>query len=465
MHSAANGYAPAVAARDRGYAGLDDTGRVQAESKSRSLPAPFPAGWLADDETGVEVWSPSWYRNGTFKVKVEAAAVDGKAHGPGKVILTATLYGRSDRTWEGTFHNGVMMDEALAARPPELIATDEMIHPLDPADAGVVGIERLWRQAEIGGLAIQLCAAKNAFVYVVMTPDFAGLQDDDMKAVGIGAMQALARLCPLREHFQARVRLLPQDYEAAFDRGDTVYGPQLAEVYVYVNRGAASADEWSIQVKNYALAAHKKRLHDEEQAAKKRARAEKQAREIAAASRREMPDIRGLKLGISFEAFTAALADEAKTWTPELKAERTLPDFAEFVQKVQLKDGAVFTATFASSQNGSQLMVLVYEQTLRNGPTPDELRAQLYAKYGQADDEVGQKSWLTWWLRSGFDGEPKGAFLKGRIRAYRDGPAEYLRLVLNDYNLSRADERMRYNAKLQAEIDKAEKSKSDKPKF
>ena len=44
-------------------------------------------------------------------------------------------------------------------------------------------------------------------------------------------------------------------------------------------------------------------------------------------------------------------------------------------------------------------------------------------------------------------------------------PAGWRRLILNDYNLVRHDERVRVQARRQAEIDKFEEGKSDEVKF
>lgn len=466
MHSAANGYGPGREERDRGLAAVDMGGMIQAESKSRErgMP-PFPAGWLADDKSGVEVWSPPWYRNGTFKVKVAVPAVDGKAHGEGRVDVTAQMSGRSDNFFEGTFVNGYLLDPAYNGEPPILTATGYVVHPLDAGAIGHAGVDRAWRQSELDDMRIKKCGFSHSAIYVVMRPDFAEIDDAVMQGIGVGAVQALGRICPLKAHEQSRVYLLPAYHQRQFDRGDETYEPQLAEVYVYIDSDNANPDGWSIQLKNYAKRAHEERLRKEEQERKQREREEQKRRELAAAATREMPDIRGFSLGISFDDFKAQLGDDAVEWTPKLKPGHKMPAFTDFEQKVKLADGATFTAIFASAQNDSRLMVLIYEQYIRSGPTMDQLRGQLYDKYGKPDSEAGGRTWQTWWLRSMLDNEPKGAFLKGRITSGNDGKADYLRLILNDYNLVRHDERVRVQARRQAEIDKFEEGKSDEVKF
>jgi hypothetical protein len=111
------------------------------------------------------------------------------------------------------------------------------------------------------------------------------------------------------------------------------------------------------------------------------------------------------------------------------------------------------------------MLALTYEQHLRDGPEAAALREQLYAKYGAADEEAGGQTWLTWWLKSAADGEPKGAFLKGRLETDRNGRVLRLRLTVNDYNLVRRDEREGAEARRRAEREAFEKKKSNEVKF
>ena len=153
------------------------------------------------------------------------------------------------------------------------------------------------------------------------------------------------------------------------------------------------------------------------------------------------------------------------SWEPKLKDDFKLPQFSTWEQKVTLADGSSFTGLFASTQNGSQMMALTYEQHLREGPEAAALRAQLYAKYGAPDEEAGGQTWLTWWLKSAADGEPKGAFLKGRLETDRNGRVLRLRLTVNDYNLVRRDESEAAEARRRAEREAFEKKKSNEVRF
>ena len=116
IQAAARGHEQAAVERDKGYAALDDTERVRADGRSRDLGLPMPAGWLHDSESGVAFWSPSWYRNGTYKVKVNARSVEGYAHGAGKVGLTASLPGTA--TARAVMLPAVLGAVLIALAPP-----------------------------------------------------------------------------------------------------------------------------------------------------------------------------------------------------------------------------------------------------------------------------------------------------------------------------------------------------------
>jgi hypothetical protein len=462
MHAAARGQNEAVAERDRLLATLDDTAKVQADSLTRNLPVPMPAGWIADAASGVRVWSPSWYRNGTFKLRIEGGSANGGVDGPAKVMLTATLYGRSDRTFEGTFAAGLMLDARLREQGQalQLLESDEIRMALRPEGPA---IHRLWRQTKLDGMQIEACPKATQHLYAVMAPEFTGIEDAQVKAAAVAAAQALAALCPPQAHQVVQLALLPPEHREVYERGATTYTPRLAEVQLY---GLEQAQEsWSISIKNHAREAHARREHEAEQQRKKLEREQKQAREVAAAMTRGMPNIRGFKLGLTFDQFRAAIGADAKTWEPKLKDDFKLPAYNSFQQKVTLNDGTSFVGTFSSAQNGSQMIVLSYEQHLRDGPDAAELRQQLYTKYGQPDDEAGGNTWLTWWLRSAADGEPKGALLRGRIETDQAKRANTLRLTIADNNLARRDEMQGAQARRQAERDAFEQKKSDKPKF
>lgn len=466
MQAGARGHKAAIAERDQMLSNLDDTAKVQADSLSRSLPSPMPAGWLIDPASGVRVWSPSWYRNGTFKVSIVGGNAGGGVHGPAKVALTATLYGRSDRTFEGVFSGGLMLDERLRTPPGwplQLLETDEIRVPLATNPNRHPAIQRLWRQTKMTSMLIESCPADTLYLHAVMAPDFAAIEDAKVKEVAVAATRELSTLCPPQPQAVVRLSLLPPDHREVFQRGATSYAPRLADVQLY---GLDKpVPDWSVSIDNHARQAHAQREQEAEQQRKRVEREQKEAREVAAARAREMPDIRGFKLGLSFDAFKAAIGNDAAAWLPKLKDDHVMPAYASYEQKVTLRDGGAFTGVFASAQNGSRLMALVYEQNLRDGPDADTMRQQLQAKYGPADDLAGGGSTLTWWLRSSVDDEPKGAFLRGRIETDQSKRVTFLRLTISDYGLSRRDEAQAATARRQAEREAFEKQKSDKPKF
>lgn len=461
MQSAARGHDGALLARDRELAALDATSRVQAESLSRSLPAPMPAGWLADDATGARVWSPSWYRNGTFRVRIEGRAVDGLVDGLAKVNLTATLPGRSDRSFEGRFVRGLLLDPRLTGQSFELLETDALRLPVDTA--GSTTIARAWRQTALASLAIEACPKSTPDLYLVAAPGFAATSDEAVKAAAVEAVRRLDAVCPMNAQAPARVFLLPAEHREVYRRGGASFEPRLAELQLY--GFDEPVERWSVSLTNHAREAEQTRLHEAEQKRKREERARKEAAGVAAAMGREMPDIRGLKLGLTFDQFRAALPSPAVTWEPKLKDDHKMPIYSAWRQKVTLQDGTSFTGLFASAQNGSRLAVLSYEQLLRDGPDAETMRQQLYAKYGKADEEAGNRTWLTWWLRSSVGAEPKGAFLKGRIETGPDGKVDRLTLSLTDYGLSRRDEAQAAEARRQAEREAFEKRKSGGAKF
>jgi hypothetical protein len=470
MQGAARGHAEAAAERDRALASFDDTAKVQADSQSRSLPAPMPSGWIADETTGIKVWSPSWYRNGTFRVGVEGKPIDGVdgpvLDGTGKVHLKATLYGRSDRSFEGYFSRGVLLDNRLLNQPAlefELLESDAMRLPIPPIAGGPAGIEQIWRQNKLDSMLVEGCPKTPPRLYVAMAPNFSGIDDEAVKSVALAATQAMAAVCPLDPNGHAVVTLLPTEHREVYERGTLSHTPKLAEVQLYGFSQPAST--WSVSVTNHARQVHARAEQEAQQQRQREAREQKQAREVAAAMTRPMPDIRGFKLGLGFEAFKAAIASEAVEWSPKLKPDFKLPEFTAHEQKVTLADGSLLTGVFSSTQNGSQLMTLSLEQRLRDGPDPDAFRQQLYAKYGAPDEELGGASTVSWWLRSKVEDAPKGAVLRARIESDQTKRVGYFRLTLSDFNLARRDEQQAAAARRAAEREAVEKKKSDKPRF
>ena len=56
IQAAARGHGQAIVERDKGFAALDESGRTQANGRSRDLGLPMPAGWLHDQVTGAAFW-------------------------------------------------------------------------------------------------------------------------------------------------------------------------------------------------------------------------------------------------------------------------------------------------------------------------------------------------------------------------------------------------------------------------
>ncbi|MCP5154189.1 MAG: SEL1-like repeat protein [Ectothiorhodospiraceae bacterium] len=464
MQAAAREHAGATVERDRLWAALDQGEQVRAESLSRDLDVPFPAGWLRDPASGAAVWAPSYYRNGTWGIAIQAESVrDGRVHGAGTVALEAHLYGRSDRTHEGRFVDGVMLDPALDGVDVTLLATDEVRIPLErPIDAPASLVE-IWMLNPLDGLAVTACPRRRPTVYASVDDAFARNDDSAVEAVARSALAAHAARCPLDSRGDVEVNVVPERHHAEVHRGDTVYRPLLAEVQLY--GPDASPTNWQARVTNHARRAWEQAEREAQRQREKAERARKRAEQEAASLTRTLPLVRGLTIGMRLDEVREVLGADVADWSPPWDPNRELPAHASYRQAVRLTDGASLDLTFASAQNDSRLLVVVFEQRLRDGPDPDALRTQLRERYGAEDEASGSDTWLTWWLAGG-TGEARSAFLRARIGVdARAGRVDYLRLVVNDYGLARRDEAQAIEAKRAAQRDQREREKSDAVKF
>ena len=108
----------------------------------------------------------------------------------------------------------------------------------------------------------------------------------------------------------------------------------------------------------------------------------------------------------------------------------------------------------------------MYEQTLRDGPMPDKLMADLTARYGAPDERGASGWWLTWHLKSRVPvADNLGSFLKIHFRTGQDGKVDYFRAVLNDYKFMLQDEQRAADARREADRREYERQKSDGVKF
>ncbi len=172
MQAAARGHEKATLERDKGLASLDEAARLQADYRSRDFGLPMPAGWLHDPQSGTAFWSPSYYRNGTYRVEIEAPAVEGYAHGEGKVRLTASLPGDDDRVFEGVFSNGYLLDGEPLGFPFEMLATDDYLIDLSERLPADFPGSTLWLRNKLSGARVSLCPGGAPDLLVVVNDDF-----------------------------------------------------------------------------------------------------------------------------------------------------------------------------------------------------------------------------------------------------------------------------------------------------
>ena len=467
--AAARGHALARGDRDKRLAAFEANDRIAAAYRARALGPIIPAGWSQDPESGTAVWLPSWFRNGVFKLQLDVPAAEGVAEGEGKAVLTAGLRGYfDDRTFEGHFSRGYFFGQKVMAQPFEMLPTDAYLVRLPDSGTGPFTGTAFWFQNRFGiAIAIHLCDKTSELLAVV--PDgFKVLDDAAVNAVIGEAARVYAGLCPTSEF--ADVTVLPAAHQRVIDRGHTAFEPKLAEASV---DGIDTQAFKILHFENHAAIAHQREVREQERLREKEANRQKRLRNKAAAEARATPNVRGLRLGMTLQQVRTLFADEIAEWKPPWDPKRKLPPYAQFSQAIRLTDGAKFNAKFTSPVNGSQLFSFGYEQTLRNGPSVDILKADLKAKYGAPDEVDWRGNVWTYHLVSQ---RPKrvagGAFMRLRYLPHgSEGSAAvtYFSIGINDYGLGDSDESDAYQARLAAESDarkaQQEKEKSDEVRF
>jgi hypothetical protein len=196
------------------------------------------------------------------------------------------------------------------------------------------------------------------------------------------------------------------------------------------------------------------------------ARAAKQAAWAKAAETRTDFMVRGLRLGMTLPELESKLGSEIVEIRPERKPDWRAPAYAAYTETLRLSDGAKFTVAFSSPVTGSVGGMVMYEQTLRDGPMPDKLMAELTARYGAPDERGASGWWLTWHLKSHVPvPDNLGSFLKIHFRTGQDGKVDYFRAVLNDYKFMMQDEQNAAGARREADRREYERRKSVAVKF
>lgn len=203
---------------------------------------------------------------------------------------------------------------------------------------------------------------------------------------------------------------------------------------------------------------------------------ERAEREAALARGREKArgrkhfDVRGIRLWMQFEEVQAALDGAGARWQSEPTPAPAEAPYHRRSARAELGDGAALRCDFTSAVSGSRLYVVVYEQNLRDGPTPADLLADLEAKYGPPDEAKDTGAyWATYYLESAAEPiqayGPLGAFFKVHFRRDREGRVEFLRLVFNDASLDTHDERAIYAARQDAKRREFERRGSKEATF
>ncbi|MGZ5257837.1 MAG: hypothetical protein ACXWC0_09390 [Burkholderiales bacterium] len=196
------------------------------------------------------------------------------------------------------------------------------------------------------------------------------------------------------------------------------------------------------------------------------ARAAQQAAWAKAAEARTDFTVRGVGLGMTLPEFERKLGAEVVEVRPERKAGWKPPAYSAYEETLCLADGSKLTAKFSSPVNGSLGGVIMYEQTLRDGPTPEKLLSDLTARYGAPDERGASGWWLTWHLKSRVPvADNLGSFLKVHFRTGQDGKVEYFRAVLNDYKFMMLDEQNAAESRRWADRRDYGRQKSDSVKF
>ena len=466
--AASRGQAEALAERDRGLANLAGDDRARAFIAARNLSADIAAGWSRDPASGVAVWLPSWFRDGSYALRVEVPAEDGYAHGIGKVVLKASQAGDSDRTFEGRFFRGRFYGERVREEEIHFLDSDDFLVRLPGSPRqDFAGID-FWLRTEYG---VQI-AADPCYVATNRRPDllvavpegFPVLDDKAAEQAMHEGWRLYQELCP--EGYYAEVYVVPAEFRRQRQRSRMIpeYSPLFARASFYGKRG----EQLSVgQFENLARRAHEKAEAEAERQRQRQAREDKRRRAAEAAGGRGNPDVRGLRLGMTLAEVRALFEDEIAAWEPPWRPERLPAPFRQFSQNIRLADGAKIEASFTSAVNGSLLYAFVYEQNLRDGIDRAKLTADLEAKYGKPDDYGTGGIYWSYKLVSRKPEETLGAFMKVTIRSFETGPdrIDFLRLVINDAGFGSYDERAAYAAEREEKARQYEANKSRKPKF
>ena len=199
---------------------------------------------------------------------------------------------------------------------------------------------------------------------------------------------------------------------------------------------------------------------------KRAARVANEAAWAKAAATRTDFMVRGLRLGMTLPELEGKLGAEIVEIQPKRRTDWKPPAFYPYEETLRLSDGSKVTVAFSSPVTGGLGGMIMYEQTLRDGPPPEKLMADLTGRYGEPDERGASGWWLTWHLKSTApvtDG--RGSFLKVHFRTGTDGKVDYFRAVLNDYKFMQLDEQKAFAARREADRREAETRKSDAVKF
>ncbi len=464
--SASHGYEAAIAKRDSQLAALSKTDRHYAFNRANNLGPEFEAGWSQDPANGISVWLPSWYRTGSYTFKFEVPAKDGYAHGHGKITLTPSLSGDSDRVFEGVFANGYYFGKEKREGEFHYLPSDDILYRLPPSSLKKFSDVVFWVRTGYGGDF----ASNPCYVGINQKPDllisvphgFPVLNDEAAKEVMEEGWKTYLDFCP--KNYHAKLTVVPLKFGTDEDRfGHRIFVPQYATGTYYGKHGE------TLSINNFENHARERHEDEQRKQAKKREREQRRLAKLkaaAAAKTRGNPDIRGVQLGMTISELRDHLKEDIVEWKPSWTANKPLPPFSQPTRTILLNDGAQFTAYFTSPVNGSVLYAMAYEQNLRDGPPKDQLMSDLEAKYGKPDNYGVGKIWWEYELVSLKKKEVMGKFMKIHFQYDKaSNKVEYLRIIVNDAGFGSYDERAAYEAKLQAERDAYEASKSDKPKF
>jgi len=195
------------------------------------------AGWTKDPENAVAVWLPSWFRDGTYSLRVEVPARDGVAHGTGRVVLTASEPGDSDRTFEGRFFGGHFYGDLAPDRELYFLPTDDFLYRLpDSPEEQFSGIV-FWLRTEFG---VQI-AADPCYVRINGRPDLLVTVPSEFPVSDEAALEQAMREgwrvyqehCP--DAYHADVFVLPLRFHRERQKSARIpeYSPLLAKASFY----------------------------------------------------------------------------------------------------------------------------------------------------------------------------------------------------------------------------------------